>query len=441
MRHADSTIGINATPRTTSLLARCFRNLSIGHPVPVRTIVRRMRSVSRPFRILAMVGALAMVIAMAGCESLQPTGSAFSWSRVDGAAMPHGTGAEFLGVSCVSIRNCFAVGSANPGGNPGVAPGSLMVRTGDVPLIEHFDGASWSTWPTPTTDGALFGVSCPSASFCVAVGFRTGNGANSLIEHFDGKSWQLDSSPNGQSLAYNTNRLWSVSCTSSVSCAAVGSDLDDQSVNRFEIERPVIDTFSGRTWSMVPLSPLIQLDLLGVSCKKTSCLAVGSGSARPNGPQAEFLSGGNWTRTSSPPDVFGAVSCSAPRNCFVSPLGGEAINRTMVHQFNGRWTVPSAQLPRRPFWLNGISCVALGRCIVVGNSLPAGASSSQHMVIGMLQPRSAALVSLTNQIMGADTTLTAVSCVSADECVAVGMARTLDASDPGQSRAIAVVER
>src|SRR5213594_2470128 len=83
-------------------------------------------------------------------------------------------------------------------------------------------------WPvvasptSPTTDSGLNGVSCASASSCIAVGFYLdGSGfSRTLIEKWDGTSWTAASSPNASSAS---NSLSGVSCASAGSCTAVGS--------------------------------------------------------------------------------------------------------------------------------------------------------------------------------------------------------------------------
>lgn len=442
VRHADVTIGIKATTGTRSLLNSGSVVSTLTHPLPPSSaIICGVRWIPRGLRTLAALGVFATMLISAACGASNTSSGVFPWSTIDGAALPNGTNAEFLGVSCLTIRNCFAVGSRNAGGSPGAFQGGLELPAGDAPLVEHFNGTMWSISPSPTTGGALFGISCPSVSFCVAVGYQTGLGAHSLIELFDGKNWHIDPSPNDESLSHNTNRLWSVSCTSSIACTAVGSDLDDQSVNRLVIEEPVIDTFTGQAWSLVPLSSSIQVDLLSVSCKESFCLAVGSGPALPNGPEAESFDGASWIETVRPPDVFGGVSCPIARECLVTPFEGYADSPPLVHEFNGRWIEPKLQLPRSSLSLNGISCSSVRKCTVVGNSLPLGRVTSRRMAIGVVDSNTAHLVSLANEPNKMDSTLMGVSCVSGDRCVAVGTLGTITAPNPGPSKVLTVVER
>jgi len=68
---------------------------------------------------------------------------------------------ELLGVSCVSATDCLAVGDQT-----NLSSGRSLT------LVESWNGSTWSTVPSPTANGDNFlsGVSCTSAGFCAAVG-------------------------------------------------------------------------------------------------------------------------------------------------------------------------------------------------------------------------------------------------------------------------------
>ena len=76
---------------------------------------------------------------------------------------------------------------------------------------------------------ALNGVSCVSASACVAVGstFTYGGGIGGgsvLVGKWDGKSWSAEGGVDGAGGRLAENVLSGVSCTSASRCVAVGSD-------------------------------------------------------------------------------------------------------------------------------------------------------------------------------------------------------------------------
>ena len=87
-------------------------------------------------------------------------------------------------------------------------------------LAERWDGTSWSIQAMPglTGDSDLGGVSCTSATACVAAG-RANGGSTTLAEVWDGTSWSVQATPNpGTSPTFS-----GVSCTLATTCTAVGN--------------------------------------------------------------------------------------------------------------------------------------------------------------------------------------------------------------------------
>src|SRR4051812_1695863 len=83
--------------------------------------------------------------------------------------------------------------------------------------------AGWALAAPPSAgdDTFLFGVSCPAASTCVAVGASAQRGSHDTpaVERWDGTSWTVDTLPH----SYGPyGQLESVSCPSATSCMAVG---------------------------------------------------------------------------------------------------------------------------------------------------------------------------------------------------------------------------
>jgi hypothetical protein len=112
------------------------------------------------------------------------------------------------------------------------------------------------------------GVSCISASWCVAVG-QTFNGNTALVEHWDGTSWTITAAPNPGIAA-----LLSVSCTSPSSCVA-----DGFVAVSFLVYKELVMAWDGNTWVIVPNPTAAGLgpSLNSTSCVSVSwCVAVGS---------------------------------------------------------------------------------------------------------------------------------------------------------------------
>jgi hypothetical protein len=109
------------------------------------------------------------------------------------------------------------------------------------PLIEHWDGTSWSVVPSPnlTPGGLLKAVTAISTNNVWAVG-EDDNLSVDLVEHWDGTSWSVVSSP-----AFNGSIeiLYGVSADASNDVWAVGDSPG------------VILHFNGTSWSRTVLPP------------------------------------------------------------------------------------------------------------------------------------------------------------------------------------------
>ena len=147
------------------------------------------------------------------------------WS-IKASANPtgHPSYVTLTGVSCANPSICFAVGYA--GNSPFV---ERWKGNGSRWLIS----ASPTPVPPPLpTSGSeeianveLLGVSCASAKSCVAVGYSGGSAgsigaAQSLVEQWNGKRWSIVASPNPTGSV--ETRLFGVSCPNAADCNAVG---------------------------------------------------------------------------------------------------------------------------------------------------------------------------------------------------------------------------
>jgi hypothetical protein len=119
-----------------------------------------------------------------------------------------GTGSNALSaVTAVSASNVWAVGSG-----------------GSQPLIEHWNGASWSIVPSPsvTGGGSLSGIDAISATNVWAVGSKLGG---PLIERWNGTKWTV------RNIGPAGKQLTGISATSSTNVwvSAWSTDADDNS--------------------------------------------------------------------------------------------------------------------------------------------------------------------------------------------------------------------
>src|SRR5689334_2128594 len=100
----------------------------------------------------------------------------------------------------------------------------LAGTTGPAGSASH----AWTITPhrKASDRDVLLGVSCPTATRCVAVGAQgTGDslygGTASLAEHWSGDHWSVVSTPNPSGAAYVSPNA--VDCPTPTSCFAVGS--------------------------------------------------------------------------------------------------------------------------------------------------------------------------------------------------------------------------
>ena len=264
------------------------------------------------------VGSSLQNLASTTSEPLAEHWNGTSWS-IEATPKPNGSANNSLtGVSCTSATACTAVGLASTGGGQGVT------------LAERWNGTSWTIQSTPNPTGArgsdLLDVSCTSATACTAVG-GYGSSANSgtLAERWNGTSWTIQTTPNPTGENYDA--LSGVSCTTATTCTAVGSFT--KGPYYAPTQGTLAERWDGTSWSIQATpSPTNSSAFNQVSCSSTaSCTAVGSNYGRT---LAESWNGSSWTIQTipNPPliydDTLNGVSCTSAISC--TAVGGSVSN-------------------------------------------------------------------------------------------------------------------
>lgn len=292
-----------------------------------------------------------------------------AWSAQIPPTPPGGRDPVLVGASCRSTSACQSAGS-------------YVDRAGAVePLAETWHGSTWraTTPPVPdrVTNPALSAVSCPSASLCQAVGAFTapGDAQRPLAETWRGAGWSESTWPGlpGPPDA----ALLGVSCPSPSSCLAVGYDIDPKGGYR-----PLTELRRGRGWtaSTPPKPPAAsEPTLAAISCAAPdACMAVGFfvGSGVPR-PLAEAWNGAGWTAVTPPLPAGGtqggldAVSCDGAGHCQAVgySVGADAVTEPLAETWNGTtWTADTPPLPHggeHPA-LAAVSCPAASSCVAAG---------------------------------------------------------------------------
>lgn len=189
----------------------------------------------------------------------KPTAMSYP-SYVDRGAVT-ATNATLLGVSCLSNRSCMAVGATN---------GSPLAEWYVDPSGGMFTKLTTPPVPAGGSDGALYGVSCISASWCLAVGkYKIGSSTLPYSVLWNGSAWTIYTMPLASGLTQGT--AYGISCVSTTSCHAVGQGSPST--------MPFADEWNGSSWTnqAAPLAPGAGgASLRGVSCvSATHCEAAG----------------------------------------------------------------------------------------------------------------------------------------------------------------------
>jgi hypothetical protein len=334
-------------------------------------------------RVLTACALLSGLTLIVGANAAQATGRPPSASNWTIEKMPFPSGASNVtmsSVSCISDTHCVAVGTL----------GGKVTFT--ATLAEVWNGKSWKIQATATPKGAftttLDGVSCTSASACIAVGttFYDSGAINlPLAEAWNGKTWQVQvtHAPKG-STGFS---LSGVSCSSASACTAVGEDTESGNAEA------VAERWNGKTWAFQTTAKTgaLETPLMGVSCPSAAaCVAVGyqdKTDASPNQPLAEKWNGKTWAvqkvplPSGSPGGTFNAVSCSSPTACTATGSSNSSGKSApaLAERWNGKtWGIQAtpnpAGLGSKYFnaTLVAVSCASATACTAAGGYAPGG---------------------------------------------------------------------
>jgi hypothetical protein len=311
---------------------------------------------------------------------------------------------------------------------------AAVALVGTAPPASAGGPTKWNVVASPNSsngtavDSSLAGISCTSASFCMAVGKWTNGNSTGLVqalaERWNGTSWSLVTIASPPDSTYSP--LAAVSCTSPTACVAVGS-----TGGNLATSRPYAEIWNGTSWSLQYATPPLPLptgafrgQLYGVSCTSGTCLAVGSWESLAGIPHAlaMTLSGTTWTDSAplgvGTQQVLSAVSC--PTSGFCMAVGLHSAAGVLAERWSqGSWkvvaTAPPAGVAATDGRFNGVSCVSATACMAVG-SYPAGATT---VPFGSWW-NGAGFTGSTISGTQSPSVFSSVSCVSSAGCTAVG---------------------
>jgi hypothetical protein len=294
------------------------------------------------------------------------------------------------GVFCTASDNCWAVGGYTPRGS-------------ELNQILRWNGRKWSlVTGVPSPGGAasghfsvLEGVRCTSARNCWAVGdyYKGGADLNQAL-HWNGAKWSLVPTPTpGGTLSGDENELFDVVCPSTSSCWA-GGEYGTEGAN--EIILNEVLHWNGKTWSMVHVpnpGGTAQADVQavdGIRCTSTRyCLAVGTyGNLKTLTLANEALrwNGTRWSKvtTPNPQDIktpgdvneLIGLGCATASNCWAAGTDGvfntQTYQNEVLHWNGKKWSQQTTPDPDgtgtgASNQLSALNCISATSCWAVGS--------------------------------------------------------------------------
>jgi hypothetical protein len=328
---------------------------------------------------------------------------------------------ELYGVSCPSITYCVAAGELD----------------GDAALLLSWSGSSWTqvSADNPGQEDGLTAISCGSATSCTAVGWQYYYDQElGLIEQIriSGGTASVSSDTSGKNPDISFTELTGISCTSAIFCMAVGYG----SSTGYSTDDAFAESFNAGTWRAVKTSSPGSTpydSLYAVACTAaTSCTAGGvewSASTHfADQPLAESLSKGTFG-TSSVPNVYtpegyvNSVSCPTSKFCVADgyfDTGGTDV--ALMYLWNGKsWTLEATPNPSGyASWLDGVTCTSASFCALVGTSATFDYDNVMPLFITFNGSSFSAQKVSQSTLELYEPELYSVSCVSTKACVAVG---------------------
>jgi len=373
-----------------------------------------------------VAAAAALTLAGAAVVGVAAPAAAAGWAVVASPNPSSSTGSHLNAVSCVSATNCIAVGYFSTASSPGRA------------LVERWNGTNWVILTTPSPTGStasyLNSVACRSATFCIAVGYFTtaSSPGRTLVERWNGTKWVVVGSPNatGATGSYFN----AVSCPTTSYCAAVGYSYNATATHT------LAERFNGTNWAVVASPNPVgdDPDLQAVSCTSaTSCFAVGyyDGNGGSGTTLIERWNGSKWAILASPnpknSDAYlSGVSCVGATCTAVGVYYGTGAGRTLVERSTGSgWAIVGSPNPAGSgdSYLNDVRCSSGTSCVAVG----AYASGADKTQVQRWNGSAWAVVASPNPAGSAGSYLNGLSCPGTI-CTAVG-----DWHGSGPSRTLA----
>jgi alpha-tubulin suppressor-like RCC1 family protein len=264
-------------------------------------------------------------------------------SPVDPAPGDGLTDVEFSAVSAVRASDAWAVGASS-------------ALFDGLPLAEHWDGHAWHNvrvpLPAGASTGSLSGVlelSSANAWAVGAIGAPSGTGNLTLIEHWNGHAWSVVPSPNPVTGIGNTDELFGIAGTSATDLWAVGFFGTDI------FNAMLFEHWNGKAWSFVP-PPTTSGDIFGEAITAITpgdAWAVGDTeggtiSAHWNGKAWSFVNTPFPQDGPSPTNHLTGVTATGPDNVWASGYEGNVDDQNFSSPYVLHWNGKAWSLIKVP---------------------------------------------------------------------------------------------
>jgi hypothetical protein len=273
-------------------------------------------------------------------------------------------------VSCKSTSACVVVGAYLPLASAGT----------ERPYALTWNGTSLTPTPAPPAPkrggfSSLTGVSCITASSCVAVGISQGGAGPLLVETWNGAKWTVRTAslPGGARAAYPG----AVSCHFVAFCIVAGESYHSIP----GAPAMLLDRWNGKVLTAMKAAVpagAATVTLNDISCPSTTLCAVAGFSANRSVTSdfefAEMWNGKSWaadkmTSPTGPAELYG-VSCRANGTCVaVGSTGPSAATKATALSYNGKkWTAQNVPGPGKGTSSDffGVNCLRANQCVAIG---------------------------------------------------------------------------
>ena len=257
------------------------------------------------------------------------------------SSIPLNTG-ELNGVSCFSATNCVAVGS------------NQIIRSSN-------NGSTWTQISSPDSSATFESVTCITGDICLIVGMTPNPGtidsAVILRSTNGGLSFEKASYPNF------TNGLGAIACPTSTTCIAVGATV-------------MVSNDAGASWFEKTVNGGIDA-LSSISCvNSSSCIALGPNLAGISSPTLSAMSietgdgGSSFARSALPPSTASlwSLSCNGSTCLAVGPPEAKGDPPNALRSSDSGKTWSSINVPTSLKTLLASQCFSDSSCVAVGES-------------------------------------------------------------------------